>query len=254
MSITSLDIVDRALLAGERPPGEPVGRRCVSRAHAWLRRGRTTYTGAAVGIVLLTAGYSQIGRVTPLLHGISFQPIHALIAQWGPWAPVVSLLIMVCNTFLPIPGESLGIVNGAIFGFWGGLALSWIGAMSSAALAFGIGRALRRRSLTRGPAHSLLTHADALLQRGWRVALVIRFIPMFPFGLFNFALGRAPVRWGTFLWTTALGVLPITASLVAVGYGAAAAPSTISWVMLLLATIFIAGLVCVPSEYHRGVR
>ncbi len=209
---------------------------------ARLRRRATTCVWAAVGLVLLAVAYPQIRRVSPLPRGIPFQQIGVPLARWGPWAPMVSVLLMVANTFVPIPGESFGIVNGAVFGFWGGLAVSWAGVMSSAVLAFGIGRSLRGRTLAQGPVQGLVAYADALVRRGWQVALVIRFIPLFPFALFNFALGRAPVRWGTFVWTTALGVLPMTAALVAVGYGAAAAPGVVVWGMPPLAGCLVAGL------------
>jgi uncharacterized membrane protein YdjX (TVP38/TMEM64 family) len=196
---------------------------------------------AAVGLVLLAVAYPEIRRVSPQLCAISFQHIHAPIAEWGTWAPIGSMLIMVANTFVPFPGESLGIVNGAIFGFWGGLAVSWTGVMGSAVLAFGIGRALRRRTLGQGRVRALVAYADALVRRGWRMALVVRFFPLFPFALFNFALGRAHVPWGTFLWTTAFGVFPMTAAVVAVGYGATAAPGVVVWGMPVLAGLIAAG-------------
>jgi len=206
-----------------------------------LPRRTTTRIWAAVGLVLLAVAYPEIRRVSPLLHAIFFQRINAPIAEWGPWAPIGSVLIMVANTFVPFPGESLGIVNGAIFGFWGGLAVSWTGVMGSAVLAFGIGRALSRRTLGRGRVQELVAYADALVRRRWQMALVVRFFPLFPFALFNFALGRAPVPWGTFLWTTAFGVFPMTAAFVAVGYGAAAAPGVVVWAMPALAGFIAAG-------------
>lgn len=224
----------------------PLETMAVERARVRLMgRMRTTermWASAALLVLALSAGaYAHLPRVTPIVRGIPFQDIHAGIAHWGPWAPALSVLLMVGNTFVPFPGESVGIVNGAIFGFWGGLAVSWVGVMSSAVLAFGIGRALRRCTPARGGLERLFAYADGFVSRGWKLGLVIRFVPLLPFALFNFALGRAPVGWGTFLWTTALGVLPMTAALVAVGYGAVAAPGLVLWALPALAGLIVAG-------------
>lgn len=174
-----------------------------------------------VGVILVAFAALGMQRLSlpPLqVHFGQLQRIEA----WGPWAPVVSLLIMVGQSVLPIPGESVGFVNGAVFGFWCGLAISWLGMMSSASFAFAVGRAFRRRPLGRGRAKAVLAYADSLVRGNWKVALAARFVPFSPFGLFNFALGRADVPWAAFLWTTAVGVLPMTAVVVILGSTAAA--------------------------------
>ena len=216
--------------------------------HGRVRRRTTTVIWAAAGLIPLAVAYPQLRRMSPLFHGIAFQQFGAPIAQWGVWAATVSLVVMVANTFLPIPGESVGVVNGAIFGFWGGFAVSWIGVMCSAVLAFGIGRALPRRTLTRGRVQELLAYADALVERGWQAALVIRFVPFLPFTVFNIALGRASVGWGTFLWTTALGVLPVTAALVAIGCGMTTGHSMLLWGTPTLAVFIVVGLALRPRK------
>lgn len=172
------------------------------------------------------------------------------IGHWGFRAAIVSVLLMIANTFLPFPGESVAVVNGAIFGFWGGFAVSWIGVMSSAVLGFGIGRALRRRTLLRGRAQALLTRADALVERGWEAALVVRFVPFLPFTIFNVALGRASVGWGTFLWTTALGVLPMTAVLAALGCGLTTSRGMLWWGMPALVALILGSLALRPRIYR----
>jgi len=174
------------------------------------------------------------------------------LAQWGFRAAIASVLLMIANTFLPLPGESVGVVNGAIFGFWGGFAVSWFGVMSSAVIAFGIGRALRRRTLMHGRAQRLLARADALLERGWQTVLVVRFIPFLPFTIFNVALGRASVGWGTFLWTTALGVVPVTAVLVAVGCGFTASRGMLWWGVPAVVALIL-GSLALRSRIYRDV-
>ena len=78
---------------------------------------------ASTGLLVVAPAYSEISRLSSLLSGLSGQLIHSL-AHPGPWAAAASVLIMVADTFLPIPGGSVGVANGAIFEVWGGLAVS----------------------------------------------------------------------------------------------------------------------------------
>jgi uncharacterized membrane protein YdjX (TVP38/TMEM64 family) len=174
-----------------------------------------------------------------------------LIAPWGPWAPAASVSLLIVHTVLPLPAEILIAANGALFGFWKGLGISWVGAMASACLPFAIARALGRGGTARVIPRETLAWVDALVMRGdWTVALVVRFIPLFPFSIFNFALGRTPLAWRTFLWTTGVGVLPAIAAPVAAGYGAAVAPNLLPWALSTWLGLVALGLIF----RHRVVR
>jgi uncharacterized membrane protein YdjX (TVP38/TMEM64 family) len=62
--------------------------------------------------------------------------------------------------------------------------------------------------------------------------LFSRFIPIIAFNLINYAAGLANVKWWTFLWTTALGILPLTIIMVVVGDQIHTIPQSL-WVLLL---------------------
>ena len=165
------------------------------------------------------------------------------MARWGPWAPVASVLLMVLHTAVPFPAELLTAANGALFGFWGGLVVSWTGALAGASVGFGLARWLGRTVLLRvltatalEPVYHLIGHA------GWEIALVMRLLPVISFNLVNFALGFTDLPWRTFLWTTAVGVLPVEIAVVAVGYGAGGAHRILPWAFGALAMLTAAGL------------
>ncbi len=42
-------------------------------------------------------------------------------------------------------------------------------------------------------------------------------MPLISFNVINYAAGLTPISWRTFLWTTGLGILPITTLLVVSG-------------------------------------
>jgi uncharacterized membrane protein YdjX (TVP38/TMEM64 family) len=50
-----------------------------------------------------------------------------------------------------------------------------------------------------------------------RTLLLARLVPVISFNLINYAAGVLGVGWWRFLWTTSLGILPITVASVALG-------------------------------------
>jgi uncharacterized membrane protein YdjX (TVP38/TMEM64 family) len=139
-------------------------------------------------------------------------------ASWGAWSAVVAVLLMVLHSFVPLPAEIIAIANGMLFGTWLGIALTWAGAMLGAVLSCALARALGR------PFVRLLVS-----ERRWRqvetlsltptTLFVVRLVPLISFNLVNYAAGLLGVRWWPFLWTTALGILPLTVAMVVAGEG-----------------------------------
>src|SRR5579864_308851 len=199
----------------------------------------------AIALVLLAAAYPQMRRLPETLNSVRGDQVRAAVARWGPWGPVVAIVLLVVHTFIPFPGELVLAANGALFGFWLGLTVSWVGNMLSAALAFELGHLLgrSRRLPSTVPQKALRWVDEQLRERDWRVAIVMRFVPLFPVSVFNFALGRMGVNRVTFMWTTALGILPMNAVLVAIGYGATGAGDLLPWAMAMLMLFIVFGLV-----------
>lgn len=169
--------------------------------------------------------------------------LRAVIVAWGPWAPAASVALMLIHTVLPFPAELLTAANGAVFGFWGGLLVSWVGAMAGASVGFGIARSVGRSAVIRFVPKRRLAPVDALMaDAGWEIALVVRLIPVISFNLVNFGLGLTRLSWRTYLWTTAVGILPVELAVVAAGYGAGRQTQALPWALLALALLTAAGL------------
>ena len=122
-------------------PSRPRGS---SSSPARSRRGRAVRTifWTLVALGLLAAAYPQMRRLPEALDGVRGEQVRAAVARWGPLGPLVVIVLLVLHTFIPFPGEIVLAVNGALFGFWIGLAVSWVGNMLSAALAFELGHLL----------------------------------------------------------------------------------------------------------------
>ncbi|TMV04772.1 TVP38/TMEM64 family protein [Ruegeria sediminis] len=129
----------------------------------------------------------------------------------GIWAPVVVIGLMVLHSFVPFPAEILALCAGAVFGTLMGSVLIWCGAMLGALVAFALARWLGRDVVRGWLSASQARQLDAWTEaQGAFTLLILRFLPVVAFNLINYAAGLTRVRLWTFVWTTALGILPVT--------------------------------------------
>jgi len=200
---------------------------------------------------MIAAAIVAIARVRPEIYhlilvissGLTVDRLRELIAPWGPWAAVASIVIMIVLTFLPLPADPLIIANGAAFGFWEGLAVSMIGAVLSGCVAFGLGRILGRPVALRLVPASVVDWVDGIAERGaWMAILLLQLVPFIPFSLLNFLLGLSTLSWPTFLWTLAASILPADAILVALGHGVGKGHSAVVWALAAFGLLSIASV------------
>lgn len=129
----------------------------------------------------------------------------------GIWGPIAVIGLMIVHSFLPFPAEVLAVCAGAVFGTFLGSALIWVGAMIGAFLAFWISRWIGygavRSWVSEKNGHTL---DQWMNEQGAITLLVSRFIPLIAFNLINYAAGLTRVSIWTFVWTTGLGILPVT--------------------------------------------
>ena len=144
--------------------------------------------------------------------------IEAEIRSWGRWAVAASIGLMVAHSLVPFPAEFVTFANGMLFGPVWGVVITWTGAMLGASLAFALSRWFGRPFVD-----ALMNerHRDAVdrwaRRQGIGALLLSRLMPLISFNVINYAAGLTPISWWTFLWTTGLGILPITTLLVVTG-------------------------------------
>jgi len=142
----------------------------------------------------------------------------ALIARAGPWAPLMAIAAMIIVSFLPLPAETVAIANGMVFGRVEGFIITWVGAMIAAALAFALARTIARPLVLRFVDAARLAHFErAVDRRGAPFLLLVRMIPLIPYTVVNYGSGIAPVKFRTFLWTSAIGMAPPIFAFVSIG-------------------------------------
>ena len=87
-----------------------------------------------------------------------------------------------------------------------------VGWLLSGLLCYAIGRSVARPLLDRWLGAERFERTEAMIERGGVTLLIaVRLIPIVPFSLVSYAAGAARVPLWRFVWTTAVGYLPITA-------------------------------------------
>jgi uncharacterized membrane protein YdjX (TVP38/TMEM64 family) len=149
------------------------------------------------------------------------------IGKLGPWGPVIFIGIYVVATVFFIPGSVLTLGAGALFGVALGSACVSISATLGATAAFLVGRYLARdaiaRKVEKNQRFAVIDRAVA--QEGWKIVLLTRLSPVFPFTLLNYAFGLTRIRLTHYVLASWMGMIPGTVmyvylgSLVRVGAG-----------------------------------
>lgn len=182
---------------------------------------RTIVLAVRVALIslLVVAGIAVFGGYfLEFEAGEWIREIEDTIAAWGPWGVVVSMGIMMLHSFVPFPAEFLAIANGMLYGPVLGTVITWSGAMLGALVAFGLSRLLGRPFVATMVARRHTAWIDSWSGEGavhW--IFLARFVPVIAFNLVNYAAGLTRISWWTFTWTTALGILPLTALMVTMG-------------------------------------
>ena len=182
----------------------------------------TVVAGVALLALLLggsAALYLARGNLLSIVPvGLSAEQIADTIRSWGAWALVGSMLLMVAHSFVPLPSEFIAIANGIVFGLVVGTIVTWIGAMFGAIIAFALARWLGRWFVEAIlPVRYTAAIDDWSREQGAPVLLISRFLPVISFNLINYAAGLTSVSWWTFLWTTGVGIAPLTFLMVFAG-------------------------------------
>jgi uncharacterized membrane protein YdjX (TVP38/TMEM64 family) len=182
--------------------------------------------------------------------------LQAQIKSYGALAPVIYALVYVVATLLLIPGSVLTLGAGPLFGFWQGLLIVVVSANLAAFCAYLLARtALRGRVAQWAATNPKFNALDrAIGQNGFKMVLLSRLSPAFPFTLLNYLLGLTKVSPGAYMLANLIGMLPGTFLYVYLGATAGDALTangnqSVAWgqyalrIVGLLATLAVVALV-----------
>ena len=169
-----------------------------------MRRSKNILLGLAVVAVLAALWLLPLRAWLVLLQ--------TQIKGLGVLAPVAYALVYVVATLLLIPGSVLTLGAAPLFGFWQGLLIVIVSANLAAFCAFLLARtALSQRVAQWASTHPKFAALDrAIGQDGFKMVLLSRLSPAFPFTLLNYLLGVTNVSPGAYVLANLLGMLPGT--------------------------------------------
>lgn len=140
------------------------------------------------------------------------------IDSLGAWGPVLIVALALIHAVVFYPAEIVDAAAGYAYGFFPALGLTMAGWVLSGLVCFAVGRSVARPLLDRWLGEERFERIEATIERGGASLLIaMRLIPILPFSIVSYAAGAARVPTWRFIWTTALGYLPITAMFVYFG-------------------------------------
>ena len=151
-----------------------------------------------------------------------FMHLEGYVQSLGAIGPVVVVLAYVLCTVLFIPGSAITIGSGTLFGLKTGFLVVLVGANLGALCSFLLARTFLREKVARwvegNPKFRSLD--QAIGKQGFKMVLLTRLSPVFPFVLLNYFLGLTTVRTRAYVLANLIGMLPATFLFVYIGAAA----------------------------------
>ena len=170
-----------------------------------------------VAVVAGLAALAALGR----LAGAYLPAFQHWVSELGAWGPAVFIAGYALAVVAFAPAVLLTLAAGATFGVTAGTFYVFVAAVLGSSLSFWVARYAARDSVERWIARDARFQAldRAVAERGWRIVLLMRLSPLFPFSLLNYALGITRLRFVDTL-LAAPGMLPVTLAYVFLGNAA----------------------------------
>ena len=182
------------------------------------------------------------------------------VHQLGSLGPLMVIIAYVASTVFFIPGSALTIGSGTLFGLTTGFIVVLIGANLGALCSFLLARSFLREKVAAWAAGSPKFRSldQAIGRQGFKMVLLTRLSPVFPFVLLNYFLGLTAVRPGPYVLGNLLGMLPATFLFVYIGAAArdaiAGQPASTDFYQQILKYIGLAATIAVVVVVTRVAR
>jgi uncharacterized membrane protein YdjX (TVP38/TMEM64 family) len=131
------------------------------------------------------------------------------LAEIGPWAPVLFILLYIVAAVTLAPAFFLTVAAGAMFGVWRGSIIVFIAASLGASAVYAVGTRVARfgwiKRVTRDPR---VAAVRAAIQGDSRwIMFLLRLSPLVPYNVLNYALVLSGVRYVDFA-IALVGMIP----------------------------------------------
>ena len=173
----------------------------------------------AVGIIAAVYFVLRYYGITEHIRLENVPKIKTWVESFGVIAPLIYIGLYLISTVFFLPGFPVTVLAGFVFGPLWGVFYASIASIISVACAFLVARYVAR-DLVEGwvKDNAQFRKIDEQVEeQGWRILMFTRLVPLFPFNLQNYAYGLTSIRFSTFVFVSAIFMLPGTIALVMLG-------------------------------------
>lgn len=176
------------------------------------------------------------------------------IAGYGAWGPVIYILLWIAACLFFLPGLPIALLGGVAFGPLWGTVYSSIGSTIGATAAFLVARYVAR-GMVEGwvEGNAQFKKIDEGVKRqGWRILMITRLVPAFPFNLQNFAYGLTDIPLPLYSLVSFVCMIPGAAAFSFAG-GSLTGGGNLgkTFLMLGIAAVFFVILSLVPGYIKK---
>lgn len=198
-------------------------------------------------------------RITGLTGFLSLDNLARLrdyVEGFGSAAPLVFILGYAGATVAFLPGAPLTLLAGLAFGPILGTIYVMVGATAGLTLAFLIARyAARGLVASWVEENERLKKLDEEVERqGWRILVVTRLVPLFPFNLQNYAYGLTKIGLVTYVLVSAICIIPGVVAYTFAGGSVTSGNLTRTFIFLSIAAVLFVLLSLIPGWLRRRAR
>ena len=209
----------------------------------------------AVGIIVAVYFVLRHYGITKHIRLENVPKIKTWVESFGVTAPLIYLGLYLISTVFFLPGFPVTVLAGFVFGPLWGVVYASIASIISVASAFLVARYVAR-DLVEGwvKENAQFRKIDEQVEeQGWRILMITRLIPIFPFNLQNYAYGLTKIRFWTFVSISAVFMLPGTIALVMLGGAFVSGEGNVLKTMLYLgiAGVLMFALSLVPNLLRK---
>ncbi len=161
-------------------------------------------------LALLLCALALAWRFTALRDFLNLPALVALATDLRslPFTPVLVVAAYVVAGILMVPLTLLIAVTGIVWGAMPGALYAMGGSLASAACGYGIGAALGRDLIRRLLGARMNRLSQRVARRGILAVIVVRSLPLAPFGVVNLVSGASHISLRDYLVGTTIGLLP----------------------------------------------
>lgn len=166
-----------------------------------------------VVVAILVVGGVVVARQMGLFELFTMENVDKLDAWFdslGFWAPLIFIVVWIVSCVFFLPGLPVTIVGALVFGpIWGSV-YSSVGSVLGATAAFLVGRYAARGMVEGlvGKNKALQKIDDGVERQGWRMLMITRLVPLFPFNAQNYVYGLTKISLPTYVLVSFICMLP----------------------------------------------